>query len=539
MSNSCPKSVFDSNITDVQSMIQIFTKLKSKGSIILSSVRNFDLLISSLQELDALVEMKTLKLSVLSQLKFLIIKKLHDAKSTAKSQASPVFEGHMLHSVIYGPPGVGKTKVGCILANIWLSLSLVSGTKTQQTPTLSGGTNSNTGEPAENLISKLELRQRTWLEKLEILHQQMMAQKDCFNIIQDEIEKLSDKNLLSSGEQNKLYTTVDDGSKYVDMCINVITEEFYREKPQLSDKISHSSPVASSSVNTDTLISLVKKIKPTSSLSSTSSLDSSLVKIVSRPDFVAEYLGQTAIKTLELLKSSLGKVLFIDEAYSLVNSDRDSYGMEALTVINQFMTEHPHDIIIILAGYKDMIEKNIFETQPGLKRRFTWVFEVKPYTSGGLAEIFRSQILDSGWTIATPLNEFFHANKDCFPSFGGDTVKLAFYCKLAFANRNFTKFVSDEFDVLSQKETEKEVKEEKEGEKQEKEGEKDSSLSSSLPSSLSLPSLLTLPSSPSLSDICPELLSKTINLDILLEGFKLYKENQVKDDLNSSCFMYV
>ena len=492
--------------SDVRNMIQIFTKLKANGSSILSSVKNFDLLINSLLELDSLVEMKVLKLSVLSQLKFLIVKKLHDAKNGVKTNS--VFEGHMLHSVIYGPPGVGKTKVGCILANIWLSLALVSVAMPTSTPTSTSTSTQTTlappsQDPTDNLVSKLESRQRTWLEKLEILHQQMMAQKDCFNVIQDEIEKLSDKNKLTTSEQNKLYTTIDDGSKYVDMCIGVITEEFYREKPQLSDKSNHQSPVANG-VNTDTLISLVKKMKPVSSL------DSSLVKIVSRPDFVAEYLGQTAIKTLELLKSNLGKVLFIDEAYSLVNSDRDSYGMEALTVINQFMTEHPHDIIIILAGYKDMIEKNIFETQPGLKRRFTWIFEVNGYTPSGLADIFRTQITDSGWQISdsVDLNEFFGCSKDSFPSFGGDTVKLAFYCKLAFANSSFTSFVRQEFEMLSCVAT---------GATGATEATEATEAQTSI----------------------VDIQSKTIDSDILREGFKLYKENQVNDNSSLTCFMYV
>src|SRR5205807_9799226 len=71
------------------------------------------------------------------------------------------------------------------------------------------------------------------------------------------------------------------------------------------------------------------------------------ISIVSRADFVGEYQGFTATKTYNLLKNNLqqGKVTFIDEAYSLIHGDNDGFGMEALTTLNRFMSDHPEAIV--------------------------------------------------------------------------------------------------------------------------------------------------------------------------------------------------
>ena len=76
-------------------------------------------------------------------------------------------------------------------------------------------------------------------------------------------------------------------------------------------------------------------------------------------------MGQTAGQTRKALHKHKGGCIFIDEFYTLSNSDNDSYGAEALGELNTFMSENP-DTVVIVAGYKNEVEK-VFEVQPGLK----------------------------------------------------------------------------------------------------------------------------------------------------------------------------
>jgi hypothetical protein len=173
--------------------------------------------------------------------------------------------------------------------------------------------------------------------------------------------------------------------------------------------------------------------------------------VAAREDLVAEYLGQTAPKTKKVLESALGGVLFIDEAYSICNMDggsKDKYGEECLSTINEFMSLHPDEIIIIFAGYKDLLETGPFSVQPGLKRRFMWQFSMDKYTPHQLFEIFKLQLKKKGWglTDIDTTQKIFLSNADAFPAFGGDTERAAFYSELEHSRdyiRNGEKMVID------------------------------------------------------------------------------------------------
>ncbi len=168
-------------------------------------------------------------------------------------------------------------------------------------------------------------------------------------------------------------------------------------------------------------------------------MDDSIITVVSRRDFVGDYVGQTAGKTKKLLRDNIGKVLFIDEAYSLLNDSRDPYGVEALTSLNLFMSQHPNDIAIIMAGYKDKMQHGIFSAQPGLPRRCMWHFECQRYTGPQLAEIFIQQMKKGGWSIQdeTTLRALVTRHHNLFPSFGGDTERLGFFSQLEASQDSF------------------------------------------------------------------------------------------------------
>lgn len=165
-------------------------------------------------------------------------------------------------------------------------------------------------------------------------------------------------------------------------------------------------------------------------------------RIAYRDDFVAQYLGQTAIKTRKLLESCIGGVLFIDEVYSLApqNRDKDSFAKEALDTLTAFLSEHKNDFCCIAAGYKDDIYKCFFNMNKGLERRFPWYHEIDGYTSKQLTEIFLIKINNMNWEWRfdkTKLTKLLKENKEYFKYSGGDIETFLTKCKMMHSKRVF------------------------------------------------------------------------------------------------------
>ena len=115
-----------------------------------------------------------------------------------------------------------------------------------------------------------------------------------------------------------------------------------------------------------------------------------------RSMLVAGYTGQTALKTMDVIKQAMGGVLFIDEAYALVNDDQDSFGKEAVETILKAMEDHRDELVVIVAGYTELMHKFI-ESNPGFRSRFSKFFEFPDYTGEELLEIFRKFCSKNGY----------------------------------------------------------------------------------------------------------------------------------------------
>jgi SpoVK/Ycf46/Vps4 family AAA+-type ATPase len=163
-----------------------------------------------------------------------------------------------------------------------------------------------------------------------------------------------------------------------------------------------------------------------------------------RSDLVAGYLGQTAKKTLKFLTGCKGGVVFIDEAYSLGHDadkgDHDSFSRECLNTLNQFLSENSEDIVCIMAGYEDELERNVFALNPGLRRRFPWKFAMQKYTYQELKNIFLFRLKRDKWNLddidPDDLDDFFKENKH-FQNNGGDCETFLNRCKIAHSKRVF------------------------------------------------------------------------------------------------------
>ena len=117
-----------------------------------------------------------------------------------------------------------------------------------------------------------------------------------------------------------------------------------------------------------------------------------------RSQLVAGYTGQTALKTMDVINQAMGGVLFIDEAYALVNDDQDSFGKEAIETILKAMEDHRDELVVIVAGYTELMHKFI-ESNPGFRSRFSKYFEFPDYTGDQLLEIFKTFCSKNGYHL--------------------------------------------------------------------------------------------------------------------------------------------
>lgn len=120
-----------------------------------------------------------------------------------------------------------------------------------------------------------------------------------------------------------------------------------------------------------------------------------------RAGLVAGWLGQTALKTTEVLESAKGGILFIDEAYTLSPpNDQDLFGQEAIDTLLKYMEDNRDDIVIIVAGYQDRMERFI-SSNPGLKSRFGKYFHFPDYDAKELGAIFQEIAEKSQYKFGT------------------------------------------------------------------------------------------------------------------------------------------
>ena len=125
---------------------------------------------------------------------------------------------------------------------------------------------------------------------------------------------------------------------------------------------------------------------------------------VDRSGLVAGFVGQTALKTQEVIQKAIGGVLFIDEAYALVNQDNgNDFGREAVEVLLKNMEDHRKDLVVIVAGYSQLMEKFI-HSNPGLESRFNKYFYFEDYDGAQLFTILQSMCDKNGYVL-TPEGE--------------------------------------------------------------------------------------------------------------------------------------
>ena len=141
---------------------------------------------------------------------------------------------------------------------------------------------------------------------------------------------------------------------------------------------------------------------------------------VDRSGLVAGYVGQTAIKTQKVIEKAMGGVLFIDEAYALNGRSENDFGQEAIDTILKAMEDHRDDLVVIVAGDTDLMDRFI-HSNPGLESRFNRFLLFDDYTTDEMVEIFRMQCKKGCYQLteeAQPLIRDYIAEESADDSFG-------------------------------------------------------------------------------------------------------------------------
>lgn len=432
----------------------------------LNNVDDINMLYNALCDLDEIVGMYDVKDSIVKQIKFLLVNCSNNEKSK--------FENHMLHTVVFGPPGVGKTTIGSCLANIWKGLGLIEKKKSAPKENQKNGKgirilpipiflikererekeNNNENNDNKNNYDLDNEKKKLEDSVISYLHNSDNSKDSTSNV---SIERENNENKYSLANFSKKRKNEKCDNRESNFSVEI--KESYNNakgKDKTDDMRSYIDEITKShkNIRDQNLLkySIKNLTKPTENCKTKQLLKrekiDAPIKIVSRPDFVGQYVGHTCDKTQKLLMSTLeeGKILFIDEAYSIVLDERDSFGHEALNELNRFMSEYP-ELVVIFAGYKDKMENTLFKYQPGFKRRCTWVFEISHYTGEMLTAIFKKQLSKDGWMYKgsdNELNSFFSKKLNHFDSFGGDTIRMALYCKLKYSEMKFDYNTSDQ-----------------------------------------------------------------------------------------------
>jgi SpoVK/Ycf46/Vps4 family AAA+-type ATPase len=171
-------------------------------------------------------------------------------------------------------------------------------------------------------------------------------------------------------------------------------------------------------------------------------LKKNIFKKVTRSDLVAGYLGQTAIKTKNVIQECVGGVLFIDEAYSLASPEHnDSFSKECIDTLCESLSDCKDDIMVIIAGYEKELEETFFRANKGLDSRFIWRFTIDSYNNIELRDIMLKKVKQQEWTIETAaINESWFSKKGKnFIHYGRDIEALLTHVKIAHGRRIYGK----------------------------------------------------------------------------------------------------
>ena len=381
------------------------------------------ILIEGLNELNKMIGNDKLKSDMMKQINHIIMMKRRD---------HPI--DNMLNTCIYGPPGTGKTMLTVILGKIWYAIGCYSGESTNGTP------------PIPILNNTITTVKKDNGELKELIVEGNVPDSKTGDEILDKNNKVMN-NETGNGKNNEKPRSLRDSVKKTSglgmwfllyalvviifmlvvlpwwalAAIILIVIFFMLMGMSISTGIQR--------IKEDNNEEVVKSNKNIKSGFN----ESQYVKIITRADLVAPYVGQSAPKTRELLLANTGKTIFLDEGYELVRNQRDEFGIEASTELNTFLSTYPTALTFMTAGYANRFRDGLFRHQPGMMRRFAWYYDCSAgYSPDELYQVFLYHSTKGNWKIEDEegIRSLIERHYKVFDNYAADIVKLLFFSSI-------------------------------------------------------------------------------------------------------------
>lgn len=379
--------------------------IESEDSKIRQYFNKPDFLVESLRELEEFIGLDNIKDELVDQ----IISFIGDKAENRDTN-------DMHHVLLTGGPGVGKTELGKVIAKIWVGVGFLKVKETNKK-----------SKSVSDFQNKLIREQRIEINGL----------KDKINAGKGYVDNVVSVCSLTKDSLGRLISQKDKMTKnvydsvYKDMCSGCDTlEQIQQFMTQLNPK---KKSYVGMGIPKEELMKDFEE--PTNEVP---------FHVFNSYDVISRYAGDTHHRTKAALDAALGGVAYFDEAYNLCRRSpgmEDSYGSQALTIINEYMSSKKDELIVIFAGYYEDIYNNLFKVQRGLESRFTHKFDIKPYTPEQLTRILILQFKRNGFQLklSEELEDLISENEKLFMYQGRDMGTLCLYARNIFSRLNYDK----------------------------------------------------------------------------------------------------
>lgn len=398
-------------------LIEFIADLEHSNSNIKQYFVDPDMLASALKELRDMIGMLKLKKQILRQIKtFLSQKKRGKYK-----------QDDMKHCLLLGPPGCGKTMVGKILCKVWISMGFI-------------------GREGK-LNRKVSSFNKAQDELVRVQRQDIRDKEDK---IKSCIAYVNNLNRVATTNKKIIHNIIKLKSQ-LPPSVTPILDELYCDASASNNIIDQNGKLIKKLMEKKQQVFKGFGIEYDKTLASTKDSDDLPFYVYKRNDVVSRYVGDTAHRCTLAMDKALDGVAYFDEAYNLCNDGTgfgDQYGREALTVINEYMSEKSEQLIVVFAGYKKDIYRNLFKVQEGLESRFTHKFEIEEYSFQELTKIYIIKLRKADYILneSTELQKIIKDGMDekLFKYQGRDMETLAIFTRNVISDKEYDSMANGE-----------------------------------------------------------------------------------------------